>query len=462
MVSIQRQVMVRLALALAAGGLLLGFATYEFTRQEMTDVFDEQLKQLALSVRTHYRGEVSTPRVTPGGEAELEDAGLVTQIWDLDKQRVFLSFPAAEIPWVDEQGYSTLDTRQGAWRVYAERSPTHLIQAAQLMSAREELAIDTAVEILLPNLAATLVLIALLLAFGLRRGLAPLTQASNDVGQRSASSLEPIATASLPAELKPLVEAINALMARLAMALSAQRRFTTDAAHELRTPITALRLQVQLLEKATDPAMRDEAMADMRRGLDRSAHLVDQLLQLARLAPDAGDRPSGRVDLAQLAKSVVADFSALARSREIDLGAEAENVLRSSLVQGDAHHLRILLNNLVDNALRYTPRGGRVDVRLRAEMHALTLEVADSGPGIAAAERERVFDRFYRGTSAHGIDGATQGTGLGLSIVKEVANRHGATIELADGLPSPGGTPGLSVRLTFPDRNSGRVADVPP
>ena len=387
MVSIHRQVMVRLVLALAAGGLLLGLATYEFTRQEMADVFDEQLKQLALSVRTHYGGEDSTlpdSRVTPGGEAELEDSGLVTQIWNLDKQRVFLSLPAADIPWVDKEGYLTLDTRQGAWRVYAERSPTHLIQAAQLMSAREELAMDTAVEILLPNLAATLALIALLLAYGLRRGLAPLTQASKDVGQRSASSLEPIATASLPAELKPLIEAINALMARLAMALSAQRSFTADAAHELRTPITALRLQVQLLEKATDPAMRDEAMADIRRGLDRSAHLVDQLLQLARLVPDASDRPSDTVDLAQLAKSVVADFSALARSREIDLGAEVETVAPgSSVVQGNAHHLRILLNNLVDNALRYTPRGGRVDVALRAAMHALTLEVADSGHGAA-------------------------------------------------------------------------------
>ena len=458
--SIHRHVMVRLALALAAGGLLLGLATYEFTRQEMTDVFDEQLKQLALSVRTHYRGEVSTLNsAAPGSETVLEDSGLVTQIWNLDQQRVFLSFPAAHIPWVDREGYHTLDTPQGAWRVYAERSPTHLIQAAQLMSTRDDLAMDTAVEILLPNLAVTLLLIVLLLAVALRRGLAPLRQTSTDVGQRSASSLQPIATAPLPAELKPLVEAVNALMARLALALSAQRSFTADAAHELRTPLTALRLQVQLLEKATDPAMRDEAMADIRRGLDRSTHLVAQLLQLARLAPDASERPSDSVDLALLAKSVVADFSALARSREIDLGAEVETVAPGSgVVQGDEQHLRILLNNLVDNALRYTPRGGRVDVRLHAAMLALTLEVNDSGPGISAAERGRVFDRFYRGTTAHGIDGATQGTGLGLSIVKEVAQRHGAALDLTDGLPSPCGTRGLSVRLTFKTQSGSVVS----
>ena len=448
--SIRRHLMVRLALALGAGGLLLGFATYEFTRQEMSEVFDQQLKQLAVSVRTHYRGDVSTLLANPGSEAGLEDSGLVTQIWNLDRQRVFLSFPGADIPWVDQQGYHTLETRQGAWRVYAERSPTHLFQAAQLMAAREELAVDTAVEILLPNLAVTLALIALLLAYALRRGLAPLKQASTDVGQRSAASLEPITTAGFPSELKPLVESINALLARLAVALASQRRFTADAAHELRTPLTALRLQVGLLEQATDQEMRQEALADIHRGLDRATHLVEQLLQLSRLTPDASDRASEAVDLAQLVQSVVADFSVLARAREIDLGAEIEPMAPGSgVVWGDAQHLRILLNNLVDNALRYSMRGGKVDVALRAAAASLVLEVADSGPGITLAERERVFDRFYRGTTAHGIDGATAGTGLGLAIVKEIAQRHSVRIDLLDGLPAPDGGRGLAVRLTF-------------
>jgi len=457
--SIRRYMLVRLTSALAAGGLLLGFATYEFTRQEMTDVFDEQLKQLAVSVRTHYRGEVSSVPAQPGTAADLEDSGLVTQIWTLDKNRVFLSFPGADIPWVATQGYHTVKSRQGEWRVYAERSPTHLIQAAQLMAARDDLALDTAVEILLPNVAATLALIGLLLAYALRRGLEPLTQTSTDIGQRSASSLEPIASETLPAELKPLVEAINALMARLALALSAQRRFTADAAHALRTPLTALRLQVQLLERATDPAMHEEAMADIRPGLDRASHLVDQLLELARLAPDATDRPSDSVDLAKMVRSVVADFSALARSRQIDLGAEVEPMAPGfGVLLGDGQHLRLLLNNLVDNALRYTPRGGRVDVALRAAVDTLTLEVVDSGPGIPSTERDRVFDRFYRGTTAHGIHGATQGSGLGLSIVKEVAQRHSARIDLTDGIASLDGTRGLTIRLTFKNQKSSFVA----
>ncbi len=448
--SIRRLLMLRMALALVAGGLLLGFATYEFTRQEMADVFDEQLQQLAVSVRTHYRGDSPTTPATPGTAADLEDSGFVTQIWNLDQQRVFLSFPAADIPWVASEGYHTLETRQGTWRVYAQRSPTHLIQAAQWMAAREDLAVDTAVEILLPNLAATLVLIAVLLLLALRRGLAPLTHTSNEVGQRSATSLEPIATIALPSELRPLVESVNALMARLALALSAQRRFTADAAHELRTPLAALRLQMQLLEKATSPAMREEAMADMARGLDRATHLVQQLLQLARLMPDASDRTLHAVDLAGLVKSVVADFSTLAHARGIDLGAVMDPMAPGAgAVLGDAEHLRMLLDNLVGNAVQYTPRGGQVDVRLRVAESFLALEVADSGPGIPTAERERVFDRFYRGTSALAAGNATQGTGLGLAIVKEVAERHSARIHLQDGLAAPDGRRGLMVCVTF-------------
>ncbi len=451
--SIRRLLMLRMALALVAGGVLLGFATYEFTRREMADVFDEQLLQLAVSVRTHYRGESTTAPAAPaapGTAADLEDSGFVTQIWNLDQQRVFLSLPAADIPWVASGGYHTLETQQGVWRVYAQRTPTHLIQAAQLMAAREDLAVDTAVEILLPSLAATLVLIAVLQLFALRRGLAPLTQTSNDVGQRSAASLEPINTAALPSELRPLVESVNALMARLALALSAQQRFTADAAHELRTPLAALRLQMQLLDMVTSPALRQVATADMVRGLDRATRLVEQLLQLARLAPDARERALRAVDLSGLIKSVVADFSALARARGIDLGAVIDPMAPgAAAVPGDAEHLRMMLDNLVGNAVQYTPRGGQVDVRLRVAESSVALEVADSGPGIPTVERERVFDRFYRGTSALAADDATPGTGLGLAIVKEVAERHGASIQLQEGLAAPDGRRGLSVCVTF-------------
>ena len=448
-------------MALAVGGVLLGASTFWFTRQEINEVFDEQLKQHALSVRTHYRGQGVPPpnhQTTP----DLDDSGLVTQIWSLDKHQVFLSFPTADIPWADGEGYQTLTTPQGAWRVYAERSPTHLIQAAQLMSVREDLAVDTAVEVLLPNLVVVLVLTALMLAYALRQGLKPLTQTTADIGHRSASSLTPIATASLPTELQPLVTSVNALMTRLAKALLVQRRFTADAAHALRTPLTALRLQVQGLATASDEATRKEALGDIRRGLDRATHLIEQLLQLSRLEPDTSEHTASDVDLAALVKSVVTDMGVFANARGIDLGAEIETAAyQSTVVRGDVHHLRILLNNLVDNALRYTPRGGKVDVALRAAPPGVLLEVADIGPGIALEEQERVFDRFYRGTTVHGDDATTTGTGLGLAIVKEIAQRHGARIELVDGLPSSDGTHGLRVRVVFDDTRGAEYEDPP-
>ena len=452
--SIHRHLMLRLGLALLAGGVLLGVATYLFTRSEMNEVFDEQLAQLATSVRTHYRGDVSTlpPKPAPEDSADLDDSGLVTQIWTLDRRQVFLSFPAATIPWVDGEGYQTVATPQGDWRIYAERTPTHLIQAAQLMATREDLAIDTAVEILLPNLLAVIALTALLLGVALRRGLLPLAKTSEDVGRRSASSLAPIATESLPDELKPLVASINALMARLSTALSAQRQFTADAAHELRTPLTALRLQVQLLASAPDEAARQEALDDVQRGLDRATHLVAQLLHLARLDPDASERASEAVDMAALVRSVVAECSVLAEARGIDLGAAvAPMAPDAALLQGDPAHLRMLLDNLVSNALRYTPRGGTVNVELRSEGATLILEVADSGPGIAAEDQARVFDRFYRGANVNAIDGAGTGSGLGLAIVKEVAEQHSARVELGAGLPGAEGASGLAVRVIFGD-----------
>lgn len=449
MASIHRHLMLRLGLAMAAGGVLLGIATYLFTRSEMNEVFDEQLAQLATSVRTHYRGDLPTPPPAEDAVA-LDDSGLVTQIWTLDQRKVFLSFPAANIPWVDSDGYHTVETAQGDWRIYAERTPTHLIQAAQLIATREDLAIDTAVEILLPNLLAVIALTALLLGVALRRGLRPLTQTSEDVGRRSASSLTPVATSALPDELKPLVASINALMARLSTALTAQRQFTADAAHELRTPLTALRLQLQLLASAPDEATRQEALDDVQHGLDRATHLIAQLLHLSRLDPDASERATEWVDLAALVKSVVAEFSVLAEARGIDLGAAVDGVTPDAAkVKGDVVNLRTMLNNLVDNALCYTPRGGTVNVALRREGSTLTIEVADSGPGIAADDRARAFDRFYRGANVNAIDGAGTGSGLGLAIVKQVAQQHSARVELGAGLPGTDGASGLAVRVIF-------------
>jgi signal transduction histidine kinase len=276
-----------------------------------------------------------------------------------------------------------------------------------------------------------------LLTLALRRGLAPLSQAADDVAARSVESLHPIAFTSQPIELHRLIGAINDLMARLGSALALQRHFVADAAHELRTPITALRLQLQLLERAKDEARRACALQELRAGVARTQHMVEQLLQLSRLGPEASVPKLEALDLAELSRAGVMRFNARAEELGIDLGAAAAEPVPAT---GDAQQINVLLDNLIDNALLYTPRGGKVDVSALWEGQTACLIVADNGPGIPADERERVFDRFYRSVGSSAL-----GSGLGLAIVRTVAQRHGAEVTLAD---AAGG--GLLVRVCFP------------
>jgi two-component system OmpR family sensor kinase len=263
------------------------------------------------------------------------------------------------------------------------------------------------------------------------------------VGTRRADALEALPTAGIPDEAQPLVRAVNSLLERLDQALSAQRAFVADAAHELRTPLAALQIQLQLCERAGDEATRQAAMAELRGGLTRATHMVQQLLTLARQAPGADTAaPRTRVVLGEVARQSLADHAPLARARHIDLGADG---LDDKLaVLGDAAALRTLAGNLIDNAIRYTPDGGRVDVSVTTHDSGATaapyLCVDDSGPGIPPDERERVLDRFYRPAGQ-----AQPGSGLGLAIVHSIAERHGAHLMLD---ASPLG--GLRITVGFP------------
>jgi two-component system OmpR family sensor kinase len=239
--------------------------------------------------------------------------------------------------------------------------------------------------------------------------------------------------------VQPLVRSLNHLLARLADAFDTQRRFAADAAHELRTPLTALTLQIQLARRAESPEDRAIALDRLEQGVKRSTRLVQQLLTMARLDPDAA-RPAAEVDLAALATAAVDEKLALAEQRQVALSVEA----RRAVLTGQEDALRILLTNLVDNALRYTPAGGSVKVRVWPDGDEARVEVADTGPGIPEEERERVFDRFYRGRNA-----PAGGSGLGLAIVKQVATLHGGSIAL-DESPSKG----LLVSARFPANNA--------
>jgi two-component system OmpR family sensor kinase len=245
-----------------------------------------------------------------------------------------------------------------------------------------------------------------------------------------------------------MVAALNGLLQRLQAALEQQRSLTADAAHALRTPLAAVTLQAQLAQRAPDGPARDAALGRLEAGVKRASQLVAQLLALARLDPDAARQPAAPLDLAQLAREVADELAALAERAAVGLHTSLPPA--APLLGHDAA-LRMALTNLLDNALRYTPAGGEVELALRPDAGGWRLAVSDSGPGLPADERQRVFDRFYRGR-----DSRAPGSGLGLAIVREVARLHGGETFIGDG---PGGR-GLTVGFRLPDGRPG-AAPVP-
>jgi two-component system OmpR family sensor kinase len=258
------------------------------------------------------------------------------------------------------------------------------------------------------------------------------------VATRAASDLSPLSAEGVPEEVKPLVGELNALFARVQGTLEAQTHFVADAAHELRSPLTALKLQLQAAERARDEAARQEALGELRSGIERSIALVEQLLALARLEGKSEQR-SEPVDLEDLARQAVSDLLPSAHAKRIDLGLATSEPVQ---VTGSRESLHLILRNLLDNALKYTPAGGRVDIALGRDAQGAWLAVEDSGPGIPEADRERVFDRFYR-VAGNGAEGS----GLGLAIVRTVAERLGAQVQLGQSA-SLGG---LRAEVRLPD-----------
>jgi len=437
MTSIRRTLLVWLLAGLAAIGILATAATYVAARYEIGELLDLQLKQLAYSTRIDdlVRGRQPgfDPRSATGGSGVTE---LVTQIWDRDGVLVYWSRPLG-LPLPATSGYSTVHLNDRDWRVYTLVQGTHALQVAQAQDEREAIATKTALRTLLP-FAVLIPVFGMVIWLAVGRGLRPLSAMSRAVAKRRPDALAPLAERDLPAELQPLASSLNDLLARLDAALGAQRRFTADAAHELRTPLAALKLQLDMARRAGDVPARLAAYDDLEAGVERAAHLVDQLLTLARVEPEALATRAADCDLVALAKEAIVARGALAAEKRVDLGLAREAPVP---VRGDPASLAILLSNLLDNALRYTPAGGKVDVAIDDGGGAAVLTVADTGPGIPAEERDRVFDRFFRGAGNR-----APGSGLGLSIVKRIADAHRATITF----DAPAQGSGLVVTVRFP------------
>ncbi len=432
MKSLRARLIAALVGALLAVGLIASAATYLSARAEVGALLDEQLRQVALSLRDVARLDLrALGRVAEPGQQ------VVVQVWDPTGGAIYASDATPPLPLTRTPGFTTLDHDGRRWRMFTALAGLRTIQVAQPTALRTQLAAEAALRILLPVLAA-LPLLGALVWLLVGRGLAPLSRLAQGVAGRSPTALEPLPDAGLPRELQPLVGALNGLLGRLDDAMTLQRRFAADAAHELRTPLTALGLQIQLVERARDDAERAQAIDRLKQGVRRATRLVEQLLTLARLDPEAAAQPVSAVALDAVVRGVVADLEPLAQAKSVALALVRADAVR---VNGPEAAWRSLAANLVDNAIRYTPAGGHVEVRVGVDGGQAVLDVADDGPGIPVEERDRVFDRFVRGSGAE-----APGSGLGLAIVRQVARMQGATVTLGDGL----GGRGLAVRVTVP------------
>jgi two-component system OmpR family sensor kinase/two-component system sensor histidine kinase QseC len=430
MKSIRARLSAYLLLAAVLTAVVIGVVTYRHTLKENEDLFDYQLRQIALSLRD--QGVSANPAIGPLDEG----ADVVVQIWTSNGTMLYLSRPGDPLLDRATLGFTDVDAGNTRWRVYSMAARDRIIQVAQPLDLRRDLAAGAALRSLAPLLAFA-PLMALLIWWTVGSSLAPLSRLAQDVGQRDARSLDEVSEKNLPSEIAPLAHALNALLARLKRAFANQRAFVADAAHELRSPLTALKLQLQLLERAPDPGARADALHKLHEGVDRSTHLIEQLLAAARTDPNDSAAKVRDTDLAELVRQSIADIFVFAQTRQVTVELDAPEHLH---IEADPASLPILARNLLDNAIRYSPAGAIVHVTVESGAEQAALVVEDSGPGIPDAERQRVFDRFYRG------EGNRQsGSGLGLSIVKNIAEQHRARIELGSSRYG-----GLKVRVVFP------------
>ncbi|WP_133647561.1 ATP-binding protein [Paraburkholderia flava] len=431
--SIRRQLLFWLLAIVMFGLGVAGWLIYRQALAEANELFDYQLQEIAAALPAEPFSQILSSRDTG-------DEGIVLQIWNRNGVLMYYSHPRAPLAPRAELGFSTEKTERGDWRVYGAIVGDNVVQLAQPVSVRNRLAANVALRTLWP-LIVLLPLLGVAVWGVVGRGLAPLRRVAGALDTRHPEALDPLPDARLPLEVQPLVRALNALLDRLAIALDTQKAFVADAAHELRTPLAAVQIQSQLVARARDDATRSEALADLQSGITRATRLAEQLLALARAEPD-GPVTSKAVDLHALLDECVTTYVPLAQQRDVDLGIEGSE---PATVIADAQTLRVMLNNLLDNATKYTPSGGRVDVSLKVEEGHPVVRIADSGPGIPVDERERVFDRFYRvGSGATRERTDVAGSGLGLAIVKRIAMQQRASVTLGE---APSG--GLLVTVRF-------------
>lgn len=463
MISIRRYLRRVLLFSVTLITAIAALWSYHDTRDQINELFDAELAQTTrtmVALYFEYRGsqgrnpddmirdlqmqpvtvpDNATDAPTPLGHPYEKKLGF--QIWDEDGHALLgMRTPGVLDTLMPIPGYGHTRGEKHDWRTFTVYDETHGVwaSAAQRDDVRDELTWQIALRNLMPPVIGVL-LIALLIPFAIARGFSPLLRISRQITARQPSYLEPIDASQAPEEIRGMVKALNGLFGRLAETLEKERRFTANAAHELRTPLAAIKVHAQNLASDTMEERSQRGARSIINGVDRMTRVVEQLLTLSRL--ESGEGLSRQaVDLTRLGRELQRDMQPLIESRAIRFSQQIPDEMT---VLSYENGLYVLMRNLLDNAVRYTPEGGEVRLRVWPEANRLHIEIADSGPGIPAAERQRVFERFVRLAGQR-----TSGSGLGLSIVQELAERLGGDIRLDEtSLPVASG---LSIHVTLP------------
>ena len=442
--SLRGQIVLWLAPWVLGGALVAGWAFYASYGYLLNTFMKNQMEVLARSHAPGSAGEMPPTLPLLSEQSIFLWGALVVQVWSADGRLLATSSPEATVPLQPAAGHSLV--REGTawkygWRVYSEPpsgSGLHRVQVLQSEQFLQEEVVGRTLYVLLP-LAQLVPALLFTLWVVVGRASRSLRAVADEVARRDDRSLGAIPMGRVPEEIVPLVGSFNALLARLDEAFAAQRRFVQDAAHELRTPMAAMALQMENLRPLLPPGEAQQQFAQLGAGMRRAQHLVGQLLRLSRQEAPAPSLPPALLDITALLRESVGQLMPLADQRRIDVGFDGGAQV---VVQAHASDLRSVFDNLLDNALRYSPEGGSVEVRLHPLAGGPVVDIIDTGPGIPPELLERVFDRFFRVPGA-----AADGSGLGLAITRAAALRQGLRVELR---ARDDGAVGLVARVHLP------------
>lgn len=472
--SIRQRLLITLVLIITLIGSVTLLRSYLDARYEVQELFDAQLAQSARVIQAQVLPKLrkidpkviqeflDTQSMVPqfqqsedtndDADHEMTEFGheyerkIAFQIWGKKKHLILHSSAAPKVPLSEKSltsnhaGYTDVVIDKTNWRVFSlwDNQRLYMVQVGERYDVRDELIKKISRRLVMPSLISVPIL-AFFIWFGVGRGLTPLVNVSKEISRRDPNYLEPILLGPVPKEIRPVAEALNKLFARLAEALEKERRFTDDAAHELRTPLAALKTQAQVALRATDKQEQQRALQQILQSVDRASHLVQQMLTLARLSPEKVDSRSRSINLFNASADIIAQHATqLAFEKNIDLSLTGDEQVK---INAEPTSLSILISNLVDNAIKYTPNNGTVNVNISSiEDDGVVLTIKDSGPGIDEQLQQRVFDRFYRV-----VGNSSNGSGLGLAIAQQSAKNLSASISMENDKQEGG----LIVTVTF-------------